>query len=160
MLAGYMREETKKVKWLCVCCHSAERTSTAGQQRGVKKKSSQRAKDARVHTKQAYVDARKVAIGKCQYPECPRRVTLETARAFAFDHRDPTAKATHDSHPEWIHKSAPGGGVTAIVSNMAASASLDKVEEALDAEMDKCDLLCHCCHGCRKPAKRARWDAR
>ena len=38
------------------------------------------------------------------------------------------------------------GGVSALAHNHSQAASLDEVKPLLDAEMDKCDLLCRPCH--------------
>lgn len=106
--------------------------------------------------KRAYVNARKVKIGMCQYDDCGRVVTQETVRTFSFDHNNPKTKATHETHPHLIQK-GQAGGVCGIVNNRRTS--LENIREALDAEMDKCRLLCENCHMSRKPQKRARWDA-
>ena len=151
-----MREERKKVQFICGCCHRMRPTSSTGQT--VKDKSLQCRKDAdlRKKQKQDYVNARKLAIGRCQYPECGRVVTPQTVRAFDFDHREEHTKATHETIPEFLYKGKRG--VSGLVENMAKRAALEHTQAVLDAEMDKCDLLCHNCHVSRKERKRARWD--
>ena len=59
--------------------------------------------------------------------------------------------------PEFFYKNK--GGVAGLVHNMAKRAALEHTQGILDAEMDKCDLLCRNCHMSRKNVKRARWDA-
>ena len=152
-----MRKEWHKVWWPCWCCHMLLPSSNAG--RGRKEKTFQcyKDQDARVAEKEAYVNAVKLRIGRCQYPGCGRLMTPETVRAFAFDHRDEKTKATYETHPHVIYK-CQQGGVGSMVSNTAKHAALELIKDDLDAEMDKCDLLCHNCHICRKPRGRARWD--
>ena len=151
-----MREERKKVQFICGCCHQLRPTGSAGQQ--VKEKSLQGKKDADMRTKQKqdYVNARKLAIGRCQYPDCGRVVTTQTVRAFDFDHREEHTKATHETMPEFLNKGH--NGVSGLVQNMAKHAALKHTQSVLDAEMDKCDLLCHNCHISRKNVKRGRRD--
>ena len=152
-----MREERKKVQFICGCCHRLRPTSAAGQT--VKEKSLQWQKDKDMRTKQKedYVNARKLDIGCCQYADCGRAVTPQTVRAFDFDHREEHTKATHETMPEFLYKGKTG--VSGLVNNMAKRAALEHTQSILDAEMDKCDLLCHNCHVSRKNVKRARWDA-
>jgi len=146
-----MRREHEKVQWMCLCCHVLEPTSTTGRTRTITTP-----RDKRVREKQAYVNAYKLKLGGCQYAGCGRIVTAATVRSFDLDHRDPRNKATHETHPELIHKGYPGG-VCGIVSN--SKTSLAEVKDALDDELAKCDMLCTNCHRCRKPKGRARWDA-
>ena len=146
-----MRREHEKVQWMCWCCHQLEPTSKTGRARTATKPSAER-----VREKEAYVNAHKLKLGRCQYPDCPRVVTAETVRAFDLDHRDPTKQATRATHPELIGKGR-AGGVSAIVQN--SKTSLAEVKDALDAELAKCDLLCGNCHRCRKRKGRGRWDA-
>ena len=128
-----------------------EPTSTTGRQR-----SGTRQSDERIREKQAYVNARKLKIGACQYDDCGRVVTQKAVRTFSFDHIDPSTKATHETHPHLIYKKHTGG-VFSIATNRYTS--LENIRDELDAEMDKCRLLCENCHCSRKPRKRARWDA-
>ena len=146
-----MREEADKCQWMCRCCHFLEPTSSAG-----RKSRRTCPSKKRIREKQAHVDARKLEIGACQYHECGRIVTQETVRAFSFDHIDPKTKAMQETHPHLICKGEPGG-VCGIAKNFCTS--LADVRDELDAEMDKCTLLCENCHCSRKPRKRARWDA-
>jgi hypothetical protein len=148
-----MRREHEKVQWMCWCCHRLEQTSDSG-----RTNTGTYPRDERVREKQAYVDAYKLGLGKCQYAGCGRVVTAETVRTFDLDHRDPTTKATHETHPGLIGK-RDQGGVSGIVRNGNGKTSLAEIKDALDAELAKCDLLCANCHNSRKPAGRARWDA-
>ena len=156
-----MREEAAKVQWPCLCCHMLLKTSASGQTRKEKVFKSQKDKDARVAEKRAYVDARKLQIGKCQYPGCGRPVAPATVRSFHFDHIDPRTKYDHDSHPHLISKSEDVRGIAAIVGNPLKHASLAHCKDVLDHEMHPTvsTLTCANCHTSRKRAKRARWDA-
>ena len=145
-----MRREHEKIQWMCRCCHRLQPTSSTGRRRTDTTSSFDRR-----HEKQAYVNAYKLGLGKCQYAGCPRVVTAETIRSFDLDHRDPKTKATHETHPELIGKGDPGG-VSSIVHK--TNTSLSEIKDALDVELAKCDLLCANCHCCRKPQKRGRWD--
>ena len=78
-----MRKEAEKCQWMCWCCHLLEKTSSAGRERSGKYPS-----DERIREKEAYVNARKVAIGTCQYDGCARVVTTESVRSFSLDHKD------------------------------------------------------------------------
>ena len=146
-----MRAELEKCQFICHCCHLQEPTSFTGRQNR-----RTRLRDERIREKQAYVNARKVNIGACQYDDCGRVVTQETVRSFSFDHIDPKTKAVHETHQHLIYKGHTGG-VVSIASN--GGTSLTDVQEKLDAEMDKCTLLCENCHKSRKPRERGRWDA-
>lgn len=152
-----MKQEAAKVKWICNCCHRLESTSSSGQTKKRQTLQGRIDKNARVVQKQTYVDNCKLLVGQCQYPDCGRKVTTENARAFDWDHRDPTTKATHITHPLIITKST-AGGVSGIVKNDSKRAALEHCKVELDAEMAKCDLLCRNCHCSRKPTGRARWD--
>ena len=77
-----MREERKKVQLICGCCHRMRPTSKTGQTVKEKSLQGQKDKDMRTKQKQDYVDARKLAIGCCQYADCGRVVTPQTVRAF------------------------------------------------------------------------------
>ena len=146
-----MRCEHEKVQWMCWCCHRLEHTSTTGRTNTGTCPSHER-----VREKQAYVNAYKLGLGGCQYAGCPRAVTAESVRTFDLDHRDPTTKATHETHPHLIGKGCCGG-VSGIVASKKTS--LAEVKDALDAELAGCDFLCANCHRSRKSAGRARWDA-
>ena len=146
-----MRQEAQKCEWMCMCCHLLEPTSKTGREL-----SGTRPSYERVREKEAYVNARKLVIGTCQYDGCGRVVTKENVRSFSFDHTDPKTKATHETHPHLIQK-AYVGGVSGIVHN--STTSLAYAKPFLDAEMGMCRLLCENCHKCRKPQKRGRWDA-
>ena len=145
-----MRTEADKCQWTCICCHFLEPTSSTGRQR-----CSTRPSDD-IREKRVYVDARTVKIGPCQYDDCGRVVTQKAVRTFSFDHIDPSTKATHETHPHLIHKKHQGGVFSIAINRYT---SLENIRDELDAEMDKCKLLCENCHKSRKPRKRGRWDA-
>jgi hypothetical protein len=163
-VAAMRAEEAKGMQWLCGFCHFLEPTGTPanrcpdpwakhkdgtpvmpdGKRRGTKDETKQY--DAKRHAKikypkQQYVDARKRAVGRCQ--RCDRADVEGKEWAFHWDHRDPATKLKGKDTlaGEW-------GGVAGLVANCAKAAALDApgFKEVLDAEMDKCDLLCHNCH--------------
>jgi hypothetical protein len=102
-----------------------------------------------VYPKQQYVDAKKREIGRCQYPDCGRRVVAGNEQSFHFDHRVESTKCKASKGDLLFGER---GGVGGLVGNHSKAAALDKVEHLLDAEMEpKCDLLCVNCHLCRKP---------
>jgi len=146
-----MLREHEKVQWMCWCCHVLEPTSNAG-----RTSTGTTPSDERIREKQAYVNAYKLKLAKCQYADCGRILTAETVRSFDLDHRDPRTKATRETHPHLIAK-GHNSGVSGIVANRKTS--LAEVKDALDKELAKCDLLCANCHKCRKAKGRARWDA-
>ena len=129
-----MRKEAEKCQWMCRCCHLLEPTSDTGRERD-----GTCPRDERIREKEAYVNARKVDIGACQYDNCGRVVTKENVRSFAFDHTDPKTKATRETHPHLIQK-GHHGGVSAIVTN--STTSLAYAKPFLDAEMGLCRLVC------------------
>tara|TARA_B100000963_G_C22403469_1_gene569926 strand:- start:205 stop:780 length:576 start_codon:yes stop_codon:yes gene_type:complete len=153
-----MRRELDKCQWMCACCHRLEPTSDTGRQRKEKTLQWQRDKDARIKAKEDFVNARKRRVGACEFPGCGRKVEPGIERCFDWDHRDPATKITHASRPDLIPKSQKGG-VVGLVHNDAKHVALEFIEPVLEAEMDKCDLLCRNCHGSRKESKRGRWDA-
>ena len=165
-----MREEAKRIdKWICGCCHSLEKTSNSGRkcpdpntmpdgkssgtEEEVKQYGAKHNAKIR-YPKQQYVDAKKRKIGKCQYPDCNREVVEGNEQSFHFDHRVESTKCKAPDHPLF----GKVGGVCGLVSNHSKAASLDKVRGLLDAEMEKCDLLCSNCHLSRKPKGLGRWD--
>ena len=151
-----MKAEAKNVQFICGCCHRLRPTSNAGKQLKETTVQWKINRNLRRKEKEDYVNDRKLAIGKCQYPDCPRVVTRETVRCFDFDHRDERTKATHETMPKYLTKNK--SGVCGLVNNEATHASLKFTQTTLDDEMDKCDLLCHNCHISRKMRKRKRWD--
>lgn len=128
--------------------------------------------------KYEYVNERKRAIGKCQYAGCAREVKEGNEASFDFDHRDEgTKRKCRCLNAEGQVKGGchgcddalfgRRGGVCGLANNHAKAAALEydaedepvgRVKALLDDEMDeeKCDLLCHNCHICRKPLGLAR----
>jgi hypothetical protein len=92
-----------------------------------------------VYPKQQHVDAEKLRRGGCL--TCEREVTPATVVAFDFDHRDPETKRIGKGT-----LASETGGVAGLVANCAKRAALDQIKDLLDAETDKCDLLCVNCH--------------
>ena len=149
-----MREEAAKCQWLCRFCHRIELTGTQANRRGdaagmedgkrsgtveEQKQYHAKRKAKIVYPKQSFVDTEKLRRGKCL--TCPRKVTLETAFAFDFDHRD---AATKMIGKDTLAKKQ--GGVSGLVNNHAKRAALDEIRDVLVAEMLLCDLLCANCH--------------
>jgi hypothetical protein len=148
-----MRREAQKVQWMCWCCHKTMSTSSTG-----RTNTRTRPTDVRVREKEAYVNAKKLEIGQCQYPQCNRIVTPETVRQFDFDHTDPTKKATHETRPDLIRKGNKGG-VAGIVNNTYKAKALEFVQPDIDKETAMCELMCSNCHYSRKPRKYGRWQS-
>ena len=149
-----MRAEAAKCQWLCRFCHRLEKTSSAanrfgdpaampdGKYNGTEEERKQYMSKHNakiVYPKQQYVDAEKLRRGCCL--ACERAVTPETTVAFDFDHRDPVTKMKGEDT-----LARDQGGVGGLVGNHVKRASLGKIKDVLDAEMDKCDLLCTNCH--------------
>jgi hypothetical protein len=139
---------------LCRFCHRLEETSSAarrpgdpdlmpaGKSYGTKAEVKQYEAKRRamiVYPKQTYVDAEKLRRGHCL--QCERPVTVATAFAFDFDHRDPMTKMKGEET-----LAGTNGGVGGLAHNITKVASLAKIKGVLDAEMAKCDLLCTNCH--------------
>ena len=183
-----MREEAKQIhQWICACCHALEDTSNSGRVNHpatMKRKPNETEQSFRSRKRMAairfpkyeYVNERKRAIGKCQYPGCGRKVKKGNEASFHFDHRDEGTKrkcrclnaegeaegACHGCDDAWFERR---GGVGGLAHNCVKATALEydaegepvgRVKALLDDEMDKCDLLCHNCHICRKPLGLAR----
>ena len=162
-----MEVELKQIEaWPCHVCHVLAPTSSSGRRcphpadlpKGKKGKTSTaleraqygaRLKAGIKYPKQRYVDAAKRTIGCCA--ACKRPVLPGTEPGFEFDHRDESTKSKGGLFGK-------NGGVAGLVHNCAKAAALALVRGLLDAEMDKCQLLCSNCH-MRKtygyPASRA-----
>jgi len=149
-----MREEAQQIEqWICGFCHALESTSASGRRCGDPKVSMPPGKRSGTpeevaqynarrnafvrYPKQQHVDARKRAVGACAH--CRRAVVAGQETAFDWDHRGESTKCKGGLYGKC-------GGVSNLVANCANEASLEKVRPLLDAEMDKCDLLCTNCH--------------
>jgi len=148
-----MEVEAEQIeKWICHCCHRLEPTSASGRRcadpatmpegkrRGTPLETQQynaRRHAKVVYPKQQHVDARKRAIGACA--KCKRAVVPGTEPAFEFNHLDEATKCKGGLFRQF-------GGVGGLVGKNAKAAALDQVRDLLDAEMDKCELLCSNCH--------------
>ena len=130
-----MRAEAEKCEPRCANCHRLQPTHSAYQRKHATVeempetttlerilKRSRRYKDEKL----AYVLARKLSLGACA--DCGLRVTAEAAHVFEFAHRDAAQKRSSVSRYCTDRKSLAGA------------------RPLLDAEMDKCRLLCACCH--------------
>lgn len=149
-----MSEELPKVRWLCAFCHQLETTSTAARRCGdpelMPDGNSSKTSDGRSaynskfmalrrYPKMRYVDDRKLEMGSCQ--SCDRTITERNTWCFHFDHLDEESKTKGKGTVGGVK-----GGVGGIVGNARKDATLEHVRELLDAEMDKCQLLCVNCH--------------
>jgi len=165
---GAMRAEAQQIhQWVCGVCHSGEESSSTGRRCGdpalmpdgkrsgtdEERKQYKAKRKAKIRfPKYSYVDAAKRRIGRCQYPGCSRLVLPGTEPGFHFDHRVESTKCKGGIY-------GADGGVGGLAGNCAKASALEKVRELLDAEINKCDLLCVPCHISRKPRSRERWDA-
>jgi hypothetical protein len=151
-------ERAKGMQWICGFCHALEKTGSAANRcprpdtmpDGKQGKSATKEEEAQykakrfakiTYPKQQYIDAKKRAVGACNY--CNRPVKPGEEWAFHCDHRDETIKLIGKDT-----LAGEKGGVAGLVANCANRAALDApgFKEVLDAEWDKCDLLCSNCH--------------
>ena len=84
-----------------------------------------------VSKRRQHVNQKKQSIGMCQTPTCPRKVRPGEEYLFDFDHTDPTGQ-----------KNAANKKL-ATISNLVGRAAAIHV---IDAEIQKCRLLCANCH--------------
>ena len=147
-------EAAKGLNWPCRFCHMLEPTSNAaqkyedpstmpdGKSSGTDEEQKQygRKRSAKiVYPKQQLVDSYKRAVLKC-CELCERPVLPGQEHAFIFDHLDPTTKMTGKDTLACVN-----GGVSGLVANNLKAATLDKIQDVLEAEMAKCRLLCANC---------------
>jgi len=148
-----MIEESAQIeKWICHFCHRLEPTSSSGKRcsdpatlsTGVRSdtKEGKKHRSALKHAvvcypKQQYVDSIKRRVGCCA--RCKRPVVAGQETAFDWNHIDPSTKCKGGIFGQQ-------GGVGGLVAHDTLSATLDKVKDTLDAEIDKCELLCCNCH--------------
>lgn len=148
-----MRQEAQNIeRWICRFCHRLEWTSSTGRRcgdpdtmplgkpSGTPEEVGQyhaRYHAVAVYPKYQYVDARKRATAKCAW--CRRVVVSGQEQAFDWDHRDESTKNKGGLF-------GVNGGVSGLVNKGTQAAVLANVRALLDAEMDKCDLLCANCH--------------
>ena len=149
-------EEAKGMQWICGFCHQLEPTGSQanryqdpsvmpdGKSSGTKEEIKQYMANhiaKIVYPKQQCVDARKRAVGFCK--RCGRADVEGKEWAFHWDHREPATKLIGKGT-----LAGETGGVGGLVGNCTKAAALDApgFKAVLDAEMDKCDLLCHNCH--------------
>ena len=180
-----MQEETKQIhQWVCGTCHALEPTSTPGQEHDPKKMpdgkwngdddeiKQYKAKHSAeiVFPKYEYVNKRKRFIKTCQYEGCTTECVAGNEVGFHWDHRvERTKRKCWCLNAKGQAKGGcrcrdklfgRTGGVSGLAFNNVKAAALEHTNGLLDAEMDKCDLLCAPCHLNRKPRKRGRWDER
>ena len=89
--------------------------------------------------KQQFVDAEKFRRGECLH--CGLQVTANNVVAFHFDHKEERTKMKGKGTPAGVK-----GGVGGLVHNLSKEARLEKIEDILVDEMNKCQLLCANCH--------------
>ena len=124
-----MRLESVGCQTLCMPCHVLKtgiEREEAGTFATTNPDRSAREKERR-QERQAYVDARKKAIGKCE--ECGTPIDFNRpyhSQAFQFAHRDASAKI-------------PGGSIAQLVREIKPFTTIEK-------EINKCRLLCGSCH--------------
>ena len=151
------KELAKGMRFICRCCHSIDKLSSManrckdpetmpdGKSQGTEEEKSQyhrKFKAKARYPKHQYVDSRKRQIGCCA--NCNRKVPDgEGVVAFAFDHREEGSKLKGKGT-----LAGEEGGVAGIVHNSRKFALLHApgVQQAIDDEIDKCDLLCRNCH--------------
>tara|TARA_Y100000389_G_scaffold202269_1_gene247090 strand:+ start:2810 stop:4015 length:1206 start_codon:yes stop_codon:yes gene_type:complete len=156
-VAAMRAEKAKGIEWKCRFCHRLEKTGTAANKyedlermpdgkKGKDATAEEIAQYGRKHKarirypKQQYVDYVKREVRKgCA--KCDRPVIQGQEHAFDFDHRDPSTKIKGSDT-----LAGTQGGVSGLVHNDVKAAALDKIQDILDEEMDKCDLLCTNCH--------------
>jgi hypothetical protein len=153
------KEAAKGIQWICGFCHKLERSSKSGRRRGDPKdlpdgkegkKATQEEKSQAVakwkatvtYPKQCYVDARKHAIGACEF--CKRKVLPGQEQAFPFDHIDPTTKMV--GKDTLVGENGGVGGMVGNTKLKMAGKTEAQTRRLLDEEMDKCRLLCENCH--------------
>lgn len=183
-----MREEAEQIyQWICGTCHSLEDTSNQGRVNDpytMEKKETEtdrefnkRKQSAKIKfPKYEYVNAKKCAIGLCEYPGCGREVVAGNEVGFHWDHLvestkrmcrclNDEGKAEGPCHKCPDQLFGRDGGVGGLANNSVKAAALDanadpvgKIKDLLDAEMDKCHLLCVPCHLSRKPRGLGRWE--
>ena len=169
-----MREEEKRIKqWICGTCHALEKTSSTGKVNDpakMERGSGQTEREfyirkhlARItFPKYEYVNDAKRAVGVCQNPGCGRPVLPGTEPGFHWNHRVESTKRrcrclNEEEKAEGGCHGCPdklfgrNGGVSGMANNCSKAATLEKVQDLLDEEMNKCDLLCVACHVTRLP---------
>lgn len=182
-----MREEEKRIQqWICGVCHAIEPTGTQGRGHDPadmpdgkrnggsddETKEYKRKHNAKV-TFPKYEHVNKHKRGKtCTYEGCAAVCVAGNEVGFHWDHR---VEGTKRKCRCLDAKGAPkggchgdpdcrdtlfgrSGGVSGLAHNHVKASALEHVAQELDAEMDKCELLCTSCHLSRKLEKRARWD--
>jgi len=150
-------EEAKGMQWICGFCHALEpsgkqankyedpATMPEGRQ-GIDATEEEvaqyhRRRHAKIrYPKQQYVDRIKREVFKC-CGFCQRPVLEGEEHASIFDHIDPTTKIIGRDTP-----AGRKGGVAGLVANHSNAATLEKIEPVIDAEIPKCQLLCHNCN--------------
>ena len=124
--------------WCCVTC-GASRTTVGSGRNG--RYCSTKCRDRHLYkpkttrtnsfNKRAFILESKIARGNCM--DCGYEMSVRTARAFDWDHRDPHTKSFELSNP-------PAGAT---------------MHELLE-EMAKCDVICRNCHALRPTSHLGR----
>ena len=179
-----MQKEEKQIhQWVCGTCHAVEPTGAQGKEHDPEKMPDGKPCGDRDELKQykaklcaenkfpkyEYVNKRKRFIKTCQYEGCTTECVPGNEVGFHWDHRIEGTKrkcrclnakgepkgGCHGCDDKLFRRD---GGVGGLANNHAKASALEHTKGLLDAEMDKCDLLCIPCHISRKPRKRGRWD--
>jgi hypothetical protein len=155
--AEALQLEFAKLRWPCAFCHRLEDTSTTAHRCAdpdtmpecKRSGTEEEVKQYKAHwnakikyPKQQYVDARKRAVGACAH--CRRAVTAGTEQCFDWDHRNELTKIKGSDTV-----AGKNGGVSGMVNNLLVDTCIVRnptFTAILDAEMDKCNLLCANCH--------------
>ena len=176
-----MQEEAKRIhQWVCGTCHAVEPTGHAGKEHDPKKMKQRENETTgafntrRSHAeirfpKYEHVNERKRFIKTCQYEKCTTECVKGNEVGFHWDHRvEGTKRKCRCLNAKGEAKGGcrgcadklfgRNGGVAGLANNHTNASALKHTKGLLDAEMDKCDLLCSACHLNRKPHKRGRWD--
>jgi hypothetical protein len=149
-----MKKEVEAIhQWVCGYCHMLEPTNKQahkthpdrmpdGKSYGTDvEKAQYQAKwqVKKTYPKREYIDAKKRAVGECAH--CERLVRVGEEHCFICDHIDETTKLRGG-------KAGKGGGVAGLVKNHNSDALLEApgMQELLDDEWDKCQLLCWNCN--------------
>ena len=111
-----MKKELKICQPLCISCHRMV----------TKKRKEEKRQAPRVIRRRAMIDQKKLEIGACNNKACKKRVTLDRACTFDFDHLEPEKLSIHISNIVYYNKK--------------------KFQHFFQTEIPKCQLLCCVCH--------------
>jgi len=116
-----MKKELKTCQPLCISCH---RMVTKKRKEEKRKKGTKL--EPRYIRRRAMIDQKKLELGACNNKACKKRVTLDRACTFDFDHLEPEKLSIH-------------------ISNIV-NYNEKKFQHFFQTEIPKCQLLCCVCH--------------